>query len=213
MKNDLATRLADWTDQIRGIARTGLHYSESGQGGSSYDRERYERLLGIAAEMASAITAAPAESLVAEWRAEGGYVTPKVGVAAAVYDPSGRVLLLKRPDTGRWALPGGWAESGSTAAANVVREVAEEVGLTVRVDGLLGVYDSRRNGSRQLYHFYDVVFRCAVLAGEASRTPEALEVGYFGADDLPDVTPSHRRPVADALAWHAGALPVASFDE
>ena len=207
--DDIAARLADWADQIRGIAQTGLHYNESG-----YDRERYERLLGIAAEMASANhrRATPRRS-PPRWRADGGYVTPKVGVDAVIYDSAGRVLLLKRPDTGRWALPGGWAESGSTAAANAVREVAEEVGLTVRVAGLLGVYDSRRNGSRQLHHFYDVVFRCEVLAGEATPTAEALEVGYFDEDGLPELTPSHRRPVADAFAWLAGRLLAAAFEE
>jgi ADP-ribose pyrophosphatase YjhB (NUDIX family) len=206
--DDIAARLADWADQIRGIAQTGIHYNESG-----YNRERYERLLGIAAEMASGITAEPAEALVDAWRADGGYVTPKVGVDAVIFDSAGRVLLLKRPDTGRWALPGGWAESGSTAAANAAREVAEEVGLTVRVAGLLGVYDSRLNGSKQLHHFYDVVFRCDVLAGEAAPSPEALEVGYFGEGELPEVAPSHRRPIADAFAWRAGRLPAAAFEE
>ena len=206
--SDITIQLANWADQVRSIARTGLHYSEG-----PYDRERYERLLAIAAEMASAATRdLPTAPFLAEWRAEGGYVTPKVGVSAVVCDPSGRILLLKRPDTGLWALPAGWAESGSTAAANVVREVAEEVGLSVRVEGLLGVYDSRLNGSRQLYHFYDVVFRCAILGGEARPTPEALEVGYFSPDALPDVAPTHRRPIADAFAWRAGELRDAAFE-
>ena len=206
--DDITSRLASWADQVRGIARTGLHYGEI-----AYDRERYERLLAIAAEMASAATGDPPTApFLAEWRAEVGYVTPKVGVDAVVHDAAGRVLLLRRPDSGLWALPGGWAESGSTAAANVVREVAEEVGLTVRAAGVLGVYDSRRNNSNVLYHFYSIVFRCEVVAGEAECSPEALEVGYFAADALPEVTPFHRRPVADAFAWRAGELRDAAFE-
>jgi ADP-ribose pyrophosphatase YjhB (NUDIX family) len=200
--------VADWADQLRSIAKTGLHYSPPG-----YDRERYERLLELAAEMASALVHRPAGDLLGEWRADEGYVTPKVGVAAAVFDDADRLLLIKRADNGLWALPGGWADSGAPAAANVVREVAEETGLIVRIDRLIGVYDSRRNGSRLVHHFYDLIFACTAIGGTAAVTAEALAVDYFGPDTLPDIVPTHVRPIRDAFAARAGKLTGAAFEQ
>lgn len=56
-------------------------------------------------------------------------------VAAALYDPSGRVLIAERPPgkhmAGRWEFPGGKISSGETEAQALARELAEELGITV----------------------------------------------------------------------------------
>lgn len=58
-------------------------------------------------------------------------------------DSDGRVLLVRasaRSNTpGVWSLPGGGIEHGEHPADGVVREVAEETGLTVKVTGLRNV--------------------------------------------------------------------------
>lgn len=59
---------------------------------------------------------------------------------ALVRDPTGRVLLARRVDTGNWELPGGCIEPGETVSDAVIREVAEETGLTIAVTGLAGVF-------------------------------------------------------------------------
>src|ERR1022692_827706 len=62
-------------------------------------------------------------------------------VGAVVTDSRGRLLLIKRghePGAGLWSLPGGRIEPGETDQQAVVREIAEETGLTVTCAGLLG---------------------------------------------------------------------------
>jgi hypothetical protein len=59
---------------------------------------------------------------------------------AVVRNGLGRVLLVRRIDDGYWELSGGRAEVGESASTAVVREVAEEAGVTIRVTGLAGVY-------------------------------------------------------------------------
>jgi 8-oxo-dGTP diphosphatase len=62
-------------------------------------------------------------------------------VGAVIRDASGRLLLIKRghePGAGLWSLPGGRVEPDETDQQAVIREIAEETGLTVSCGGLLG---------------------------------------------------------------------------
>jgi ADP-ribose pyrophosphatase YjhB (NUDIX family) len=61
-------------------------------------------------------------------------------VFAAVRDAGGRLLLVRRSDSGNWELPGGRVEFGEDATAAVEREVAEESGVTISVSRLVGVF-------------------------------------------------------------------------
>jgi 8-oxo-dGTP pyrophosphatase MutT (NUDIX family) len=59
---------------------------------------------------------------------------------AAVRDDHGRVLLVRRRDSGNWELPGGRVELGETASTAAEREVVEESGIAIKVTRLAGVY-------------------------------------------------------------------------
>jgi NUDIX domain len=59
---------------------------------------------------------------------------------AAVRDITGRMLLVRRCDTGDWELPGGHVDPGESASDAAVRETAEESGITVEITGLAGIY-------------------------------------------------------------------------
>jgi 8-oxo-dGTP pyrophosphatase MutT (NUDIX family) len=59
---------------------------------------------------------------------------------AAVRDITGRLLLVRRCDTGDWELPGGHVDPGESAADTAVRETVEESGITVEITGLAGIY-------------------------------------------------------------------------
>ena len=62
------------------------------------------------------------------------------------------LLLIRRgrePFRGKWALPGGFIEYGETAEEAAVREAAEETGLTVELEGILGVYSDPNRDPRK----------------------------------------------------------------
>ena len=84
---------------------------------SLYEQERFDEVLKVAAQIASAIEEAQAETLYDEWVTsigEGvhGYVTPKVAVAAVVGNENGELLLTQRADSGVWLYPVGYADVG-----------------------------------------------------------------------------------------------------
>jgi ADP-ribose pyrophosphatase YjhB (NUDIX family) len=198
------TSLAAWADELRAMAAIGLLYSLD-----HFDQERYARLQTLAAEMMSAATGHPADAVEAALTKDVGYVTVKVGVAAAIFDPAGRILLLRRRDNGLWAMPGGWADVGTdTPAGMTAREVREETRLEVRVDRLLGLYDSRFRRFRHPHHLYHIVFHCTPIGGSPEVTEESLAIDYFTESDLPPLVFSHVDAVHDAFRqWADPTLP------
>jgi ADP-ribose pyrophosphatase YjhB (NUDIX family) len=178
--------LLRWAETLSGIARTGLGFTKSG-----YERERFEEVLAVAADIRHhAGVDIDREALVAEWLrgvGEGvpGYVTPKVAVGAVVGDDQGRILLIKRSDSGIWLYPTGWADVGYSAAEVAVKEVAEETGIHCEVVGLLAVLDGMRLGFTRV-PMYSVVFHCRAIGGTLTAHPlECSDVGWFARDELP----------------------------
>jgi 8-oxo-dGTP diphosphatase len=111
---------------------------------------------------------------------------PVVGVAAAARTRDGRWLLVRRTDTGEWALPGGTLEWGETLRRAVARELAEEAGVdVVELGALSGVYSAPERDAR--FHAVTVVV-CAVVS-EPARPPEnpaeIAEVRLFSEQALP----------------------------
>jgi ADP-ribose pyrophosphatase YjhB (NUDIX family) len=201
----VADTIAAWADQLQSLARTGLFFTQNG-----YDRERYERIVAIAAEMAGLVTGRPVLEFRLRWAADMGYVTPRVGVGAAILDEQGALLLLQRPESGLWGLPVGFSEVNETPAEGIIREVREETGLIVRPSRLLGVYDCR--GTMVLHHLYNIVFYCTVEGGTLTPTSEAPVAGYFQQAALPSLVPHHVGSVADAFAARHDGWAGAAFD-
>ncbi len=204
---DPAMTVARWADELRAMSALGLLFTQN-----SYDRERYARLQEIADAMLGFLTGAAAGEVRTRLAAELGYVTPKVGVAAAVFDEQGCILLVRRRDNALWAMPGGWADVGESAAQMTAREMREETGLVVTVDRLLGFYDSYKRGFRHPHHIYHAVFRCTAIAGTPVKTEETLGVDWFAEDELPALSPGHHDPIHDAFRALADPTLAAVFD-
>lgn len=123
-------------------------------------------------------------------------------VTAVVLGDDGRLLLVRRADTGTWAPTGGIMEPGEEVAESVVREVLEETSVRVLPERITGVYTHadvvHRNGDRSCYVV--TAFRCRALEGEPRvNDDESLEVAWFAPDDLPSMDPIHVELVEDAL--------------
>ena len=111
---------------------------------------------------------------------------PVVGIAAAARTADGRLLLIRRGDSGKWALPGGTLEWGETLRTAIEREVFEETGARVAHLGeLIGVYSAPGRDPR----FHAVTVVVAATIGEPDKTRvnplEITELGLFHDHELP----------------------------
>jgi ADP-ribose pyrophosphatase YjhB (NUDIX family) len=133
-------------------------------------------------------------------------LSPKLAVGAVIRD-TGRVLLVRRgnaPSRGLWAVPGGRVEPGETLEAAVRREVLEETGLAVEVDGLLGVAEREDPAAGVRWIITEFA---AHVAGSGDREPragdDAAEAAWFDESTLTDRTDVVRGVLA-FLAAHPG---------
>lgn len=179
--------LLRWSETLAGIARTGLGFSEN-----LYERERFEEVLAVAADIrVAAGSAFDRETLVEEWLSSvghgvAGYQTPKVAVGAVVGNDDGEILLVQRADSGIWLYPTGWADIGYSASEVAVKEVEEETGIHCEVVQLIAVLDGLRLGFTRV-PLYSLVFHCRATGGSLRAHPlECLDVGFFGEESLPD---------------------------
>ena len=163
-------QLRFWAHELAGMAKTGLLHAHD-----SYDQDRCQRMLAIAEQLA-ALTIADDFTPERPYLADPGIVTPKVGCSVAAFHDDGRAVLIQRADNKRWALPGGYAEVGSTPSANGLREFREETGFQAQVERLVGVYDNRHFASVTNYQFYICLFRARITGGAATVSHESLDV-------------------------------------
>lgn len=183
--------LLTWARRIQALAQSGLTY-----GRDPYDRERYQELQEIAAQMMVASSTdgelAPVQALFAQ---QHGYATPKVGIRAVVFDDMGRLLLVRETSDGGWTPPGGWADVGDSPAQVAVREVAEESGYNVRVLRLIGVLDRDKQGHPAIpWHVYNMYFLCEVVSGVASPSSETSAVAWCNRQQIPPLSLDRIQP-------------------
>lgn len=176
----MAVDILTLLEEVQAVARTGLNLSSS-----PYERERCERLLRVVADYyGRALDMPPAEARERLGR-ELGYITPKVGAHAAIFDPEGRLLLVQRTDDGRWCLPCGWVEPNESPLETAVRETREETGIEVRPLRLIGVYTRRAHSGHGPHSAVAIGYLCEVAGGSPQPTHEVQALQYWRIEDVP----------------------------
>lgn len=168
-----------WAVELQSIAQAGLFY-----GKDKFDRERYEQIRTIAAEMISYKTEIPVEKVKDLFCNDVGYQTPKLDTRAAIFE--GDKILLVKENNGTWSLPGGWVDVDISVKENVIKEVKEEAGLDVTADVVIAVQDrEKHNLPVYAYKVCKVFVLCSVTGGAFEHNIETVESRYFGLDELP----------------------------
>lgn len=171
-----------WAVELQALAQAGLFY-----GRDVYDRERYQRIREISAEIIAHQSDIPQEKVTELFCCEAGYQTPKLDSRAAVFQ-DGKILLVREND-GRWSLPGGWVDAGLSVMESTVKEVLEEAGLDVSARLLIAVQD-REKHNRPIYAYKvcKIFVLCTPLGRSFRPNSETTESGYFALDDLPPLS-------------------------
>lgn len=111
----------------------------------------------------------------------------------------GKILMVKRnidPFLGYWVLPGGHVDYGEKVEDAIKREMKEELGVTVRIKKLIGVYSNPKRDPR--YHTVTIAFFLERTRGEIAIDYEASEYKFFSFNQLPQkIGFDHRKVIND----------------
>jgi 8-oxo-dGTP diphosphatase len=111
---------------------------------------------------------------------------PVVGICAASHTDDDRWLLIRRADTGTWALPGGTLEWGETLRSGLARELVEEAGvLDAQIERVVGVWSRPDRDPR--FHAVTIVVaaRIAAPARPPKNPLEIREARLFARSEIP----------------------------
>ena len=204
-------RWLHWAKRLQSIASTGQHFAAE-----AYDRERYDEIEDIAAQMMALLGDVPVErirNLVSD-HAEG-YATPKIDVRGALIQDD-RILLVREVSDGLWTLPGGYADVGISAGENVIKEFWEEA--SVRVDATV-LYRLRHKAKHDYdpdtRDFYKMFFLCEARGEVAPRPgPETSDAAFFQLSELPPLSTGRviRRDLEAAFECRSAAKGLTEFD-
>ena len=172
----------EWAKELQFIAQAGLTYTKD-----PFDKERFERVREIAAEIVSLQGGLPLAQVKVLFCNESGFLTPKLDTRAAIFKDD-KILLVEEND-GTWSLPGGWVDVMETVKSNTVKEVKEEAGLDVEAVRVIALHDRNlHNQPLYAYNVCKVFVLCEVKGGCFHPNIETIGSGYFGLDELPPLS-------------------------
>ena len=125
---------------------------------------------------------------------------PSLAVDCVVFDPGGRLLLVRRrhpPFEGQHALPGGYVEYGETTESAAARELAGETGLIAVNLSLVGVYSDPHRDPRG--HMVSIAYRIDVAGHDPRAGDDAVDAEFVANWQGLNLAFDHRKIVDDAV--------------
>ncbi len=179
-----STDILNYAKRIKTMAHLGLTYASN-----EYEIERYKELEQISLEMMSGVTGAPMEKLSIYFESKKEYITPKVDIRIVIFNEQKKILLVKEKADGKWSLPGGWADIGSSPKEIAVKEALEETGFDVKPKKLLAILDKRCHPHPpQLDYVYKIFIHCEIVGGTTTAAFDILDIGFFAQDAIPELS-------------------------
>lgn len=179
--DDKRDKLIEYIMEIQSIAQSALFYVKD-----VYDKERFEHLRDISAEMMALKTDLPIETVKNLFCSDYGYQTPKVDTRAAIFKDD--KILLVHENNGTWSMPGGWCEFNISPVDNTLKETKEEAGKDIKVKSVISVQNrDNHNVPPYAYAVVKIFYLCEEIGGDFNDNLETSEIAYFAENELPDM--------------------------
>jgi len=127
------------------------------------------------------------------------YKNPLPVAVCAVKNKENKILIARRslaPGKNKWALPGGFVESGEAPETACLRELEEETGLKGTIRRLIGIYIQK---TRYYGSILVIGYEVSVSENVLSLNSELKEAAFFSKQDLPVIPFSSHRKIIESV--------------
>ena len=132
------------------------------------------------------------------------YEGPNYTADAVIINPTlYRILLIKRSDTGEWALPGGFINKDEPPLTAAKREAQEETGAEISTEGVLvyqGVVEDPRTTATAWIETAAYLFTVDTQY-EVKGSDDAVAASWVNLERLPALYGSHKQIIETALLY------------
>lgn len=122
-------------------------------------------------------------------------------VCTGIVIKDSKILLVKRsidPESGKWALPGGYLSWDETTEEGVIREIREETGIDVKIVKLLGVYSGPHRVKTEALQNVAIIYLTEPVSDKvASALDEVEKVDWVNLDSIPELAFDHNKMIED----------------
>lgn len=136
------------------------------------------------------------KACIHQFQSRFGIIT--LGAMAIIINDLNQILLVKHTYDPCWYIPGGGVKRGESTKTAILRELKEEVGLSVLEEPVLfAIYHRFYRGVND----YPVVYIVKKYSQGNANSPEIKEMGWFDYQQLPEMTsPGTRRRLTEYFA-------------
>jgi 8-oxo-dGTP diphosphatase len=133
----------------------------------------------------------------------------KPAVAVALFNAENRLLVVKRKDSGNWAIPSGTLELGEDLITCGRREIKEETGFDIEIVDLIGTYTNPKTvvayTDGEVRQEFTLLYEGKIVGGEMSIDEESTEIRWVGMDEILNLplAASQRQRIKDVVTHRA----------
>lgn len=113
----------------------------------------------------------------------------KIVARAVMISKEGKILLCQVKEKADWYfLPGGHVEFNESTESALIREVQEEMGITIKVKSMIGFVENRFLLSEKAQHELNIIFEIEEIESKSIKSKEAhIQFSFHDTKNLPDI--------------------------
>lgn len=140
------------------------------------------------------------------------YANPVPTADILIHHPDHGIVIIKRKNIPLgYALPGGFVDEGEWLEDAAIREAMEETSMTVRLEGILGVY-SRPDRDLRLHTLTTVFTALAVAPETLKAADDAAACAWYDPSQVPSpMCFDHGTMIKDYQAYLSGKRPLGAL--
>ncbi len=121
-------------------------------------------------------------------------------VYACISNDRNEILFVYNCDNHHWSLPGGCVEEGEYLDQAIIREVKEETGYDILVNGLISVNERELIINNEHCIFF--TYNCKITGGkqEILHPEEISKIEWKTIEEADELMPFHRRSIKELMS-------------